>query len=102
MAGQVFLDASFWIALRDLREPWHERARNLTAQLLANRTQLVFTALVFAEVHAHFTRSPRIRLQVMNDAQHNRAFKWEPVSSADELEALELLRQHNDKQYSFC
>ena len=102
MAGRVFIDASFWIALRDLREPWHERARNATRQLLMDRTQLVFTSLVFAEVHAHFTRSPRTRLQVMHDAQENRAMKWEPVSPSEELEAMDLLRQHNDKQYSFC
>lgn len=102
MTNKVFLDSSFWIALRDRREPWHERARQATQQLLSNRTQLVFTSLVFAEVHAHFSRSPQIRLQVMNDAQQNRALKWEATLRAEEAEALDLLRHHHDKQYSFC
>lgn len=102
MANVVFLDASFWIALRDRREPWHQRARETTERLFAQRTQFVFTSLVFAEVHAHFTRSPRIGLQVVNDAQQNRALKWHPISPSEEAEALELLRQYSDKQYSFC
>ncbi len=102
MAGRVFLDSSFWIALRDRREPWHQMARELTQHLLVDRMQLVFTSLVPAEVYAYFTRAPRIRLQVLDDAPHNRAMKWEPIFPAEELESMELLRQHNGKQYSYC
>lgn len=102
MAPKVFIDASFWIALRDARDPWHDRARTLTRELLTQRTPLVFTSLVFAETHAHFSRSLRMRLQVMKDAQQNPAMQWEPVSTADESEAMALLRQTNDKQYSFA
>lgn len=39
---------------------------------------------------------------MIKDAQHNRAMKWEPLSPVEELAALDLLTQHNDKQYSFC
>ncbi|MHB8519684.1 MAG: type II toxin-antitoxin system VapC family toxin [Limisphaerales bacterium] len=102
MMQRVLLDASFWIALRDPREPWHGRARHTAAELLRQRTQFVFTTLIIAETYAHFSRSPLIRGQVLDDAQHNPALHWEPVSPADEMETTRLLRQHQDKAYSFC
>ena len=102
MTPGVLLDASFWIALRDPREPWHTRAREAAADLLRRRTHFVFTAFVLAETHAHFARSPRIRVQVLDDAQRNPALLWEPVTPSDEFEAVRLLRQHRDKSYSLC
>ena len=100
--SRVFLDASCWIALRDRREPWHGRARAVVKSLLSQRKQFVFTSLVLAETHAHFSRSPRTRCQVLDDAQGNPALHWEAVSSPDEAEAIRLLRQYEDKSYSFC
>lgn len=102
MSDSVLLDASFWIALRDAREPYHSRARLLTQQLLAARTGFVFTTLILAETHAYFSRSPLMRAQILDDAQKNPVLRWEPVSPADELEAIKLLRQHRDKSYSLC
>ncbi|MEI7728197.1 MAG: PIN domain-containing protein [Verrucomicrobiota bacterium] len=102
MNQRVLLDASFWIALRDRREPWHSRARGLARQLLANRHGLVFTSLILAETHAYFSRSELIRNQVLDDAQNNPVLQWEPVSHADETEAIRVLRLHKDKCYSLC
>lgn len=102
MTGCVLLDASFWIALRDAREPFHGRARTVTQQLLASRTGFVFTTLILAETHAYFSRSPLMRTQILDDAQKNPVMHWEPVSPTDETEAIKLMRQHNDKSYSLC
>ncbi len=102
MNQRVLLDASFWIALRDTREPCHTRAREATKQLLVSRIQFAFTSLTLAEAHAYFSRSPLIRIQVLDDAQRNPVLHWEPVFPADETEAIRLLRQHQDKSYSFC
>jgi predicted nucleic acid-binding protein len=99
---RVLLDASFWIALRDLREPWHSQARQTTLELLKRRTVLVFSTLILAEVHAHFCRSEPMRAQILDDAQNNPALHWEPVSVEDELGAVQLLREHRDKSYSLC
>ncbi|MBU6399468.1 MAG: hypothetical protein KGS61_04045, partial [Verrucomicrobia bacterium] len=87
---------------RDAREPWHGRAREAAAELLRQRTQFVFTTLILAETYAYFSRSPAIRIQVLDDAQHNPVLVWEPVGPADEVETARLLRQHPDKAYSFC
>jgi len=102
MSPQVLLDASFWIALRDPREPWHRKARLMAEELLAGRTVFVFTSFVLAETHAHFSRSPAIRVQILDDAQQNPAMRWETVSQGDESAALALLRGNRDKQYSLC
>jgi uncharacterized protein len=102
MNARVLLDASFWIALRDAREPWHSTARRLAEDLLRQRTRFVFTSLILAEALAHFSRSMLMRKQLMDDAQTNPAMGWEPVPHADELAALDLLRRHGDKSYSFC
>jgi uncharacterized protein len=102
MIRRILLDASFWIALRDPREPWHAQARAATAALLRQRTRFVFTTLILAETHAYFSRSRLIRGQILDDAQQNPALHWEPVEPADELESVRLLRQHHDKAYSFC
>ncbi len=99
---EVFLDASFWIALRDAREPWHGRALEVAGKLLRQRRQLVFTSLVLAETHAYFSRSLLTRLQILDDAERNPTLRWEPVSRADESHAVSLLRHHRDKNYSFC
>jgi predicted nucleic acid-binding protein len=102
MTPQVLLDASFWIALRDAREPWHGRARQATQKLLASRTRFVFTSFVLAETHAYFSRSEIMRTQILDDAEQNPAMHWEPVRPTDETAATDLLRKHRDKQYSLC
>ncbi len=102
MEKRIFLDASFWIALRDHREPAHSGARRRLKAVLADRALLVFTSLVLAEVVAYVSRSPRLRLQVLDDAERNPVMLWEPVSRQDEAAALKLLRTHHDKSYSFC
>ena len=102
MTAAVLLDASFWIALRDAREPWHSRARQATEKLLRSRTRMVFTSFILAETHAYFSRSPALRQQILDDAEKNQALRWEPVLPGDETEAVALLRQHRDKEYSLC
>jgi predicted nucleic acid-binding protein len=99
---RVLLDASFWIALRDPREPWHGRARQATLELLKSRTLFVFTTLILAETHAYFSRSPAISAQILDDAERNPTLHWEAITPSDEAEAIRLLRTHRDKSYSLC
>ena len=102
MTARVWLDASFWIALRDPREPWHSQARQAAAKLMASRTRFVFTSFILAETHAYFSRSPALRTQILDDAEENPALQWESVWRDDESAALALLRQQRDKEYSLC
>jgi len=98
----VFLDASFWISLRDEKDAAHEQAKALTKGLLADRKTFLTTHLVFAETHAYFARTRLRSLQVLNDLEGNPVITSEFVLPADQTDAIRILRQHADKSYSFC
>jgi predicted nucleic acid-binding protein len=102
MSEAVFIDSSFWIALRDAREPGHDFARDLLARLFRQRTLFVLTLPVFGEIHAYFSRSARLRQQVLADFWNNPVARIEAVPFSDLNDAVELLRQHPDKAYSLC
>lgn len=98
----VLADSSFWIALRNTRDVNHDTARHLARRLLQERARLVVTPLIFAEVHARLSRARALREQVVRDIWENPVIHMEQVGPADQRDALELLRQHADKDYAFC
>ena len=98
----VLADASFWVGLRNRRDQFHERSREIAHDLLGNKTPLVVTPLIFAEAHAFFVRVPAIREQIIRDFWENAAVHMEDVSLADQRHAIELLRTFADKEFSFC
>ena len=103
MTAQVLLDASFWIALRDPREPRHGQARRAAARLLRQRTRFVFTSFVLAETHAYFSRSPAsAQRRFWTTRNKTRRCIGNRSSQSDETAAVALLRQHRDKEYSLC
>ena len=98
----VFVDASFWIALRSREEPEHEAARELGRRLAVERQPLVTTDLVFAEIHAYFSRWRRLREQILSEFWDSCLFQFRDTTYADKEEAVRLLRANQDKTYSFC
>jgi predicted nucleic acid-binding protein len=102
MNNPVFADASFWIALRDPKDQFHAQSARLARCLLQTRSLFFLTPLVFAEVHAQFSRARRTRAQVIRDCWDNPAVRIEQPTPADQEEAIEILRQQEDKSYSFC
>jgi predicted nucleic acid-binding protein len=98
----VFADASFWIGLRDLRDQFHASSVQVAKKLLQDRVRLLITPLVFAEVHAQFCRGAKSRAQVIRDCWENPVVRMEQASPLDQEQALEILRAHGDKTYSFC
>jgi uncharacterized protein len=100
--NSAFVDTSFWICLRDRREPRHKLAREMAARLLHQRTTLVVTLLVFAETHAYFCRAPRLREQILSEFWENPVVRIENVSFQDQETALTILREHPDKDFSLC
>ena len=99
---QVFIDASFWIALRHQREEYHPRSREIAAELFADRIIWVSTMFVFAETHTFVSRWPQLSRMVIEDITDNPVFKMEPVQQVDNENALKILGGHRDNSYSFC
>lgn len=99
---RVFIDSSFWIAYRNEKQTHYSRARELLVELFQQRAQFLATPFVFAEVHATFARSGKIREQIIRDFWENRLLHLAEISHQDHHEAIKLLRQHEDKTYPFC
>jgi predicted nucleic acid-binding protein len=98
---QVFIDASFWIALRETRDERHPYAEVIANELHEQRFGMVCTSFVFAEVHAHFSRYPRLRQMIIEDFFDSPIMQYENPSIADQQKALDILRVHRDKSFSF-
>ncbi|HEU0020029.1 MAG TPA: PIN domain-containing protein [Thermoleophilaceae bacterium] len=97
----LFVDASFWIALRFPRDDWHDSASRLFRQYADK--PLLTTNLVRSEtwtflrgrvghrsaVHAFesMSRSPRVEVAQVTAGLEEEAFEW--------------LRRHDERSYSF-
>jgi predicted nucleic acid-binding protein len=97
----IFVDTSFWVALRNQRDGHHEEAK----QLLAGHagTQLTTTNHIRGETWTYLRRrgghaaavgfldtvgeSPRVRMVRVSEEAEQRALIW--------------LRQHDEREYSF-
>ena len=102
MGRAIFIDASFWIAYRDARDPYFERAKPLLFDLFKKRASFVTSLPVFCEIHAHFSRHPAHRKAVIADFWANPVARVELPSFDDCDEARALLAKHQDKSYGFC
>ncbi len=102
MTNLVFLDASFWITYRNDREARQPAAARAVAELFRRRSHFVTTLPVVCEIHAAFSRSLRIRTQVLGDLYGNPVVTIENVLPDDQTTALKLLRANQDKTYPLC
>ncbi|MDX1952318.1 MAG: PIN domain-containing protein [Verrucomicrobiota bacterium] len=98
----VFVDASFWIAFRSKADANHQRSIQIATTVARQRRRLVTTWLIFAEIHAYFSRSKGLREQIIRDFAPGGVTQIEAVHPADCEAAIELLKQSGDKAYSFC
>lgn len=97
----IFVDTSFWVALRNRRDRHHEQATLLVGEHQADA--LITTNHVRGETWTYLRRraghrsavgfleaierSPRVRLVVVNEAAEAEALRW--------------LRMHDEREYSF-
>ena len=99
---RVLIDSSYWIALRDKRDPRMGTALRIAHWLVEVRAALVVTPFIFAETQAYYSRVPIIRQLIIRDFWNNPLVTFEQPSFQDQEQAVEILKQHDDKSYSFA
>ena len=100
---RVFADSGFWIALRNKGDRFHDRSRQLVQWVAHNKCVLFVTPFIFGETQAFFSRSPTaLKRVVLRDFWENPIVKIEQPSFEDQKQAIEILRQQEDKGYSFA
>src|SRR5437868_6743836 len=99
---KVFADSGYWIGLRDKNDACYHRSRKIAQWVVENRCYLVVTPFLFAEVQAYFCRVPEIREMVIRDLWENRVLTIEQPTFEDQKKAVEHLKTHRDKSYSFA
>jgi predicted nucleic acid-binding protein len=97
----VFADAGYWVGLRSRTDANHVAAVNIAQLLVRQRTRIVVTPFVFAEVYAIFSRRPAVREQLVRDVWENPIVEIEQPTVEDQENALALLKRHADKSFSF-
>lgn len=97
----LFADTQFWVALANSQDQWHQRARSVTAGLVA--VQIVTTQEVLIEFFNALGGSRHLRyaaVSLLAGLQTRLFVEIIPQSPASFVSGLQLYEQREDKQYS--
>ncbi len=97
----IFVDTSFWIALRNRRDPHHEKAKALYR--LHADAGLVCSNHVRGETWTYLRRKAGHGAAVgfLDMVDHSPRLRLVSVEASQEASALRWLRQHDEREYSF-
>jgi predicted nucleic acid-binding protein len=97
----IFADTSFWVALRNRRDPRHEEATTLLR--LHGDRGIVTSNHVRGETWTYLRRraghGPAVAF--LDSLERSPRVRILPVSEKQEGEALRFLRQRDEREYSF-
>lgn len=103
MSG-YFGDASYWIALCDTDDEFHQRASEYSALLELERARILTTQLVLNELlnpRSGTTRTQRLAaVQLIDRINQDPRISIEPQTSAQFNGAFEWMRNRLDKEWS--
>lgn len=101
MAAELFLDASYAIALASSTDQHHERAVELAERIEAEDVRLITTRAIVLEIGNALSklryRAAAVRL--LDAIEQDRDVEIVPLSEESYKEGLELFRQHQDKEW---
>ncbi len=101
MGTELFLDASFAIALAAPRDAHHERANALALRIRADRTPVVTTRAILLEIgNALGKQRHRSAAVTLLDAiERDPSISIVPLTEELFQQARELYRRHGDKEW---
>jgi uncharacterized protein len=97
----IFVDTSFWIALRNGRDPAHAQATELLAR--HGRSQLVTSNHVRGETWTFLRRRAGhgAAVEFLDSLERSELVRVEHLTSEIERRALHWLRRRDEREYSF-
>lgn len=97
----IFVDTSFWYALRVVRDPRHQEARTLLDS--CGRRTLVTTNLVVGELWTLLVRRAGhdAAVRTIRALRRRQGMRIDQVAVADEAAAWTWLIEHDEREYSF-
>ena len=97
----IFVDTSFWVALRTARDAHHPQATELLRRHGGER--LLTTNLVRGETWTFLRRrrGHRAAVDFLDRLERSASVRLETVTVQQESEALRWLRRHDECEYSF-
>ena len=97
----IFVDTSFWVALRNRGNPHHEEAKLLLKS--HERTRLITSNHVRGETWTFLRRrcGHAAAVSYLDGVQNSSRIDVLPVELVQETAALRWLRQHDEREYSF-
>lgn len=101
MAGKVFLDASYAIALSSLSDINHDRALKLAAQIRVESTQLITTRAILLEIGNALSKQ-RYRaagIKLLLALENDPDVEIVPLTEEVYLRALYLFKERKDKEW---
>ena len=97
----IFVDTSFWVALRNDRDAHHDEAGELAVSHVAE--QLVTTNHVRGETWTYLRRRAghRSAMSFLDALGRTSRLRIVHVNEEQEEQALRWLRRHDEREYSF-
>ncbi len=101
--NRVFVDTSAFYAASDRDNRASDAARALIARLISERSHLVTTNFVLAELHALVLArgNQYLALTVLQGLRQSPTLTIERVTELDEQRAWEIIERYEDKAFSF-
>ena len=97
----IFVDTSFWVAMRNRRDPWHRESCVLFEERAGSA--LITSNHVQGETWTYLRRKAGhgSAVDFLDTLQGSELVSVMPIASELEAEALRWLRRHDEREYSF-
>lgn len=101
MKDEVFLDASYAIALSSLADEHHDRAAEIAERIEAEETRLITTRSVVLEIGNALAglRYRRAAIELLDALEYDPAVEIVPLTQQSYERSLRLYRERPDKEW---